>query len=206
MQSVLAQAQASQVIVKAASPWITLGAAALAAVIAGLIACVGWYVVHRTSRSRDLLNWRRTALLQAATSLIDASNHRNEILHTKDALRSELRTQYYRMQVPYDQIRICGSEDVFSLATRVMKLHHESEEQITAYPTRWLTEEPMSRHTKVGDAQEYAGLDSKQLYAYHHSLISEVQVDLKLVSRKDALKFPWPEDAKKDKNRKAVVQ
>lgn len=131
----LAQAEpvVHEVIVKVGSPWITIGAAALAALIAGLIACIGWYVVHRTSRSRDLLNWRRTALLQAVSSLLEASNARYEALTTDGMPRSELRKQYRRMLAANDQIRISSSGTIFSTAGLVMHLHTKSENQINMY-------------------------------------------------------------------------
>lgn len=189
-----------EVIVQSSTPWHVY----VAAVITGLIACIGWYVVHRTSQNRDRLNWRRTALLQSVTSLIEASNNRNEILHTKDALRSELRNQYYRMQVAYDQIRICGSNEIFTLATRVVKLHLDSEDSVTAYQ-RWIVDQAPSKETEVGMASSYAGINSRQLFAYHQTLISGVQIELKLASRKDALKFPWPDDIEKRRMEKEQV-
>ena len=135
--------------------------------------------------------------MQSVTSLIEASNHRFEILHKKDALRADLRKQYGRMQVSYDQIRICGSDEVFSCASQLMEVHLNNENEITRFQG-WMTEFPALKTKTVGNLADLNDIKPEQLYAYHHTLISEVQIQLKLVSRKDAQIFTWKDESKKD--------
>lgn len=40
--------------------------------VASLFVAVGWFVVHKTSRNRDLDNWRRTTLAKAFTDISEA--------------------------------------------------------------------------------------------------------------------------------------
>ncbi|WP_415974680.1 hypothetical protein [Rhodococcus sp. 077-4] len=40
--------------------------------VASLFVTVGWFVVHKTSRNRDLDNWRRTTLAKAFTDIAEA--------------------------------------------------------------------------------------------------------------------------------------
>jgi hypothetical protein len=74
------RAQVEQFVYNAPSPWWTLGTGLGAAALAGIFATIGWYVVHRTSRSRDLENWRRTTVVDAVTSLLQLSQERFDSL------------------------------------------------------------------------------------------------------------------------------
>ncbi|NIL90708.1 hypothetical protein RhoFasSB10_03038 [Rhodococcus fascians] len=40
--------------------------------VASLFVTIGWFVVHKTSRNRDLDNWRRTTLAKAFTDIAEA--------------------------------------------------------------------------------------------------------------------------------------
>lgn len=188
MQSVLAQAP--QVMVKAASPWVTIGAAALAAMIAGLIACVGWYVVHRTSRSRDLLNWRRTALLQAVSTLIEASNNRHDTIPDKSVPNSDLRKDYRKMQAAHDQIRVCGSASTLFAAAGVLSLHTKSEHEIHGY-SNWIEGFPV---IKSHNLRNYAAINGAKLIHYHNVLIREAQIELKIIKPGTFPEIEWNDD------------
>ncbi|MBJ7479710.1 hypothetical protein [Rhodococcus sp. (in: high G+C Gram-positive bacteria)] len=108
----------------------------IAAVIGGLIAIVGWIVVHRTSQSRDLQNWRRTALLEATSALIEASENRFEAINKdkwvhdtnwQELDADKLREDQRKMRIAFYQIRLCDSPLSVKSASEILKLHERSE-------------------------------------------------------------------------------
>lgn len=76
-----------------------------------------------------------------------------------------------------------------------MEIHLHNENEITKFQG-WVTDFPALKTKTVGNLSDLDDIKPEQLYAYHHTLISEVQIQLKLVTRKDAQKFPWKEDLK----------
>ncbi|MCD2156020.1 hypothetical protein LQL77_20020 [Rhodococcus cerastii] len=116
--------------------WHIYGAAVLAAISGGLIAIRGWVVVHRTSQSRDLQNWRRTALLEATSALIEASENRFEAINKdkwvhdtnwQELDADKLREDQRKMRMAFYQIRLCDSPLSVKSASEILKLHERSE-------------------------------------------------------------------------------
>ncbi|NIL90712.1 hypothetical protein RhoFasSB10_03042 [Rhodococcus fascians] len=66
-------AQVEQFVYNAPSPWWTVGTGLGAAVLAGVFATVGWYVVHKTSNARELTKWRRDTLTNATVEFFQLS-------------------------------------------------------------------------------------------------------------------------------------
>lgn len=47
------------------------------------------------------------------------------------------------------------------------------------------------------DSYEFAGINDLQLSTYHSKLITEVQIELKLLDREFAMPFDWTEEDEK---------
>lgn len=136
---ILAQAEpvVHEVIIQSSTPWHIY----IAAVIGGLIAIAGWIVVHRTSRSRDLQNWRRGELLKHTSRIIELSTKRAEILRsrlyevtervfwtTKDwDLHSELIVEMWRL---IDQLKLLQAQDLIDRFEALITVHQNSEYHI----------------------------------------------------------------------------
>ncbi|MBY4013887.1 hypothetical protein HQP04_21100 [Rhodococcus fascians] len=92
------RAHAEQFVYNAPSPWWTVGTGIGTAFLAGIFATIGWYVIHRNSRTRDLDNWRRTTLIEAATNLMlkDIELHSDIVtyLYTSDESNS---MEFYKL-------------------------------------------------------------------------------------------------------------
>ncbi|MCW2087801.1 MULTISPECIES: hypothetical protein [unclassified Rhodococcus (in: high G+C Gram-positive bacteria)] len=106
------------------TPWHIYGAA----VLAGLIAIGGWYVVHRTSQSRDLLNWRRTTLLKVTSDLLEASSKRNRTIGLNlrtwtPQLNQEQLSLLEEMKQCRNQLWIAGADELYKQAMTIIEMH-----------------------------------------------------------------------------------
>ncbi|WMN01685.1 hypothetical protein [Rhodococcus erythropolis] len=175
-----------EVIIQSSTPWHIY----IAAVIGGLIAIGGWFVVHRTSQSRDLLNWRRTALLHAVSTLIEASNNRHDTILDKSVPNSDLRKDYRKMQAAHDQIRVCASDSTLFAAAGVLSLHTTSENEIHGY-ANWIEGFPV---IKSHNLRNFAEINGAKLSHYHNNLIREAQIDLKILKPDSVPEIEWKDD------------
>jgi len=105
----------------------------IAALIGAGVAIIGWIVVHQTSQGRDLLNWRRTTLVQSTMELLDASNERFEAVNGRPTVNgretkgknsaSDLMRTITRQ---YETIRLIADDDLNSAAKAVWEAHYFS--------------------------------------------------------------------------------
>lgn len=136
---ILAQAEpvVHEVVIQSGTPWHVY----IAAVVGGLIAIVGWIVVHRTSRSRDLQSWRRGELLKHTSRIIELSTKRGELLRsrlyevtepvfwtTKDwDMHSELIVE---MRSLIDQLKLLQAQKLINRFEALIRVHQNSEYHI----------------------------------------------------------------------------
>ncbi|QII01078.1 hypothetical protein BH92_15415 [Rhodococcoides fascians A21d2] len=104
------RAQVEQFVYNAPAPWWTLGTGLGAAVLAGIFATIGWYVVHKNSRNRDLENWRRTILVEATTDLVvkDIELHTGVAAYLYDYDDSHSRERWKELQDKTINLRSYG--------------------------------------------------------------------------------------------------
>lgn len=183
---ILAQAEpvVPQVIIQSGTPWHIY----IAAIAATVVAIAGWFVAHRTSQSRDLLNWRRTTLLTAVSTLIEASIKRRALIakgtDERDRPRDAIEEQEQRILTAEIQINTCMAEDVSNYARAIKKLHQQSDTALskldfawgeTAYESvRLLSEQETEKLEKV------AYIPNNQLEWNHQQLVKALQIEIRL--------------------------
>lgn len=160
------------------------------AVVALSIAAGGWLVGHHQASKRDLQNWRRTTLLQAVSTMIEASNSRYDIAqtvkklhqysHDKELLRAEER----KMLTAEYQIRICITHEVGTYATAIIKQHQWSTDSLLKLETKWghSAYEPVQLMSdeEIAEEEARAFMDKTRLHWNHDQLIEALQVEIKL--------------------------
>lgn len=116
------------------TPWHIYGAA----VLAGLIAIVGWIAVHYFSKKRDLKNWQRSMITETVSDFIEISDERFDLivpyLHTKpkepwwgDDVEKELETYLQRLKRTNQKIMMCASgTDIEKEAHKILTEHTNS--------------------------------------------------------------------------------
>ncbi|MBM4536462.1 hypothetical protein GS433_18900 [Rhodococcus hoagii] len=167
-------------------PWAFIVTAAVAAAVA----VIGWFAVNKITNKRELQNWRRTTLLQAVSSLIEASLSRYDAVHESGPITdsysapSVIREADRKMVSAQYQILICRADGVSKFADAIIQLHSQSNSAIeklrTSYgsgaygPIRLLSDE------EVWDYEKRAYIEANRLKWNHDELIKELQVEIKL--------------------------
>ncbi|WP_338892276.1 hypothetical protein [Rhodococcus sovatensis] len=175
---ILAQEPAVQnITIQAAPPWWNIIAAVLGALVAGGIAVTGWIYVHRKSQSRDLENWRRTAVAKAVTELIEASEKRFEIIRKSSGDSDQLQREAESKKI-FSQIELCryqiqisaADTDVEDRAVEIFSKHQQSDGAIT-----------LVRDWEMEFSDTKATLHMKWFdkTVLHHELIRATQRELK---------------------------
>ena len=110
----------------APSPWWNIIAAVTGAIVAGCIAVAGWLYVHRTSKNRDLENWRRTTLANAVTELIAVGDEAMHLsLKEKDNNEtSNLPIKYAKMTQLLSLIQMCDQYRMWENANTFRRTVH----------------------------------------------------------------------------------
>ena len=182
------------------APWHIYGAA----VIAGLIAIGGWVVVHRTSQSRDLKNWRRTTLLEAVATLIESSIARRDQITTAIGpydrftvprsfeVPDEARESYRKLSAARYQIKICIADEVLNFSDKIIELHTTSNTSIERLKRSFMTNSVkiarnMTEEQIIND-EALAEIDLAELTDLHDQLINALQVEIDL---KKSKKCQW---------------
>lgn len=99
----------------------------IAALIGASVAIIGWIVVHQTSQGRDLLNWRRTTLVQSTMELLEASKERFEAVNSRPTKGKNSASDLMRtITRQYETIRLIADDDLNSVAKAVWEAHHFS--------------------------------------------------------------------------------
>lgn len=185
MFSVLAQTQhiiVHETRISSGTPWY------ITAIPVAIIAIAGWFFVHRATQSRDLLNWRRTTLLTAVSTLIEASNKRRALIakgdDERDRPKEAIEEQEQRILIAETQINVCMAEDVTNYARAIKTLHTRSKTALyrldfswgsTPYePVRLLSPEEVEKLEKV------AYIDHEKLEWNHRKLVKALQIEIKL--------------------------
>ncbi|MBT1255491.1 hypothetical protein KHP11_13580 [Rhodococcus erythropolis] len=170
---ILAQAEpvVHEVIIQSSTPWHIY----IAAVIGALIAIGGWIVVHRTSQSRDLKNWRRTTLVQSTMELLAASNERFEAVNDSASDRSVAKAAMRRIEIQFQTIRLLGDDELMEAAQEIWQKHTISSAAFNRY--------------FAGRGQDFQVLDAAQmdeweLEGYHHNLTQALKNSLQQKKRK----------------------
>ncbi|MDH6679881.1 hypothetical protein M2284_004106 [Rhodococcus sp. LBL1] len=159
-------------------------------IVTALVAVVGWFAVNKITNKRELHNWRRTTLLQAVSSLIEASLSRYDAVHESGPITdsysvpSVIREADRKMVSAQYQILICRADDISKFADAIIRLHsrsnHAIDELRTGYgsgahgPIRLLSDE------EVKDYEKMAFINQNELKWNHDQLIRELQVEVKL--------------------------
>jgi hypothetical protein len=121
-------AQVEQFVYNAPSPWWTVGTGIGTAFLAGIFATIGWYVIHRNSRTRDQESWRRTTLVEATTDLLlrDIELHTTIVSYLYSENESDameffklLHTQRNQMTSNIIRFEAANSEHVLALANKL---------------------------------------------------------------------------------------
>lgn len=162
------------------APWWSsaLGGALLASVVATL----GWLVVHFTSKSRDRENWRRTTLSQAVIELISLSDKRKDKLRAnqpsdKDQREKEAVELHDSIKTKILNIRICANgTQVEKLALELGDIHDFSSGAILGFrgQTAFVGQE------RVKKTENAIRMHDNDFITLHHNLIRATQKELKL--------------------------
>lgn len=169
---------AQDVIINSPPPWWTVGSALGAALLAGLIATAGWYVVHRTSKNRDFENWRRLTLTTSVSELISASNERSVAANNYTIgpvtdikflkLYPPLRTLASKISQNNVQLEICQVEKIHAVANTIDTLHLNNAMELLKFTNGSRSSENPPQ------------IDQKHLQALHRMLIDETTAYLRL--------------------------
>ncbi|WP_158170901.1 hypothetical protein [Rhodococcus sp. JT-3] len=168
----------------------------IAAVIAGVTAIGGWIVVHRTSQSRDLKNWRRTTLLEAVSTIVETSISRRDHIQASIGnydrftikqgyeVPSEVRESQRKMLAARYQVQICKANDVLIFAEEIIKLHARSSDAIQRLQRSYV-ETPYEIVRNMTDEQirnneALAEIDIIRFDHNHREIIRALQVELNL--------------------------
>lgn len=159
-------------------------------IVTAVVAVVGWFAVNWITNKRELRNWRRTTLLQAVSSLIEASLSRIDAVQEAGQIAygyvvpPVLREADRKMVSAQYQILICRADGVSKFADAIIRLHTRSNHAIerlrTSYgigaygPIRQLSDE------EVEVFEKSAFVDPTELKWNHDQLIKELQVEIKL--------------------------
>jgi len=159
-------------------------------IVTALVAVIGWFAVNKITNKRELQNWRRTTLLQAVSSLIEASMSRNDTVQESGQIAygyvvsPVLREADRKMVSAQYQILICRADGVSKFADAIIGLHSRSNHAIdklrSSYGVgahgaiRQLSDE------EVEDYEKTAFVDPNELEWNHDQLIRELQVEIKL--------------------------
>ncbi|HEY9258240.1 hypothetical protein [Chitinophaga sp.] len=122
MFSALAQTQhiiVHETRISSGTPWHIY----IAALLAAIVAIIGWVVVHRTSQGRDLLNWRRTTLVQSTMELLETSNERFEAVNVRSAEKNTASDLMRKLTRHYETIRLIADHDLNDAARAVWDAH-----------------------------------------------------------------------------------
>ncbi|PCK26342.1 hypothetical protein [Rhodococcus qingshengii] len=181
---ILAQAEpvVPQVIIQSGTSWY------IPVIATAIVAAAGWYFVHRASQSRDLLNWRRTTLLTAVSTLIEASIKRRALIakgtDERDRPKDAIEEQEQRILTAEIQINTCMAEDVSNYARAIKKLHQQSDTALSKLDFAWgsnayasvriLSEEETEKLEKA------AYIPNNQLEWNHQQLVKALQIEIKL--------------------------
>ncbi|MFF1555005.1 hypothetical protein ACFVX3_28700 [Rhodococcus erythropolis] len=120
-----------EVIIQSSTPWHIY----IAAVIGGLIAIGGWFVVHRTSQSRDLKNWQRSMIIETVSDFLEISDERFDLivpyLDTRPKepwwdkeVETKLLVCLQRLKRTNQKILMCASETEIANETAKILLAH----------------------------------------------------------------------------------
>ncbi|ROZ46047.1 hypothetical protein EEB13_17595 [Rhodococcus sp. WS3] len=166
----LAQAEpvVHEVIIQSSTPWHIY----IAALIAGAIAIGGWFVVHRTSQSRDLLSWRRTTLVQSAMELLEASNERFEAVNTPSTDKTTTNDLMRKITRQYETIRLIADDDLGDAARTIFDGHIYSANAISRIPTSIESE---AMHQQRMHFISIYRMDEWELQGKHEDLITELK-------------------------------
>ncbi|MBJ7479711.1 hypothetical protein [Rhodococcus sp. (in: high G+C Gram-positive bacteria)] len=117
------------------TPWHIYGAA----VLAGLIAIVGWIAVHYFSKKRDQKNWQRTMITETVSEFIELSQERFHLvepyLHTKPMdplwdkdVENQLKSILQKLKLTHQKILLCAyGTTVASKSQDVLNAHMSSD-------------------------------------------------------------------------------
>lgn len=168
----------------------------IAAVIAGVIAIGGWIVVHRTSQSRDLQNWRRTTLLEAVSTMVETSISRRDHIQASIGnydrftikkgykVPPEVREAQRKMLAARYQIQICQADGVLSFAAKIIRMHARSSDAIQRLQRSYIVTQfeivrnMTDEQIKKNEAQ--AEIDIDEFDELHREIIKALQVELNL--------------------------
>lgn len=100
------RAQVEQFVYNAPSPLWTVGTGIGAALLAGFIAVAGWEYVHRKTKARDLLNWRRTTVAESVTEMLLLSQTRFDTIKDFDDDRKEWTSQIRKLETQYQILNL----------------------------------------------------------------------------------------------------
>lgn len=176
----LAQAPVQEIIVKSATPWWTIGSAVL-------VALIGWFVIHRTSKARDLENWRRTTITSAAAELIEKSDSynltKNSLLNPPfprgESLQGQLEIIFAalnEMNSKMTTLRICGDEMVHAKAKEIYEFNKtDGGKDIIPFIRDYLKDPRKSLDSIAKEAPKYRQ-DTSQLTQLHNQLIQATQI------------------------------
>ncbi|WP_143547098.1 hypothetical protein [Rhodococcus sp. 05-2255-1e] len=177
----LAQEPVQEIIVQSATPWWTIGSAVL-------VALIGWYVIHRTSKSRDRENWRRDTLTRAVSELLESSNTQLDLITSilnyksvnKESLTdpmAELVKSRRRTERSIEQISICIAPKVKHYADHVFKLNRTHAKNVALY----IKDAIRQLDTEVlDDLRKQAQPNTKELKFFHRQLIRSLQEEIGL--------------------------
>lgn len=168
----------------------------VAAVLATIVAIGGWFVVHRTSQSRDLKNWRRTTLLEAVATMVETSISRRDHIQASIGnydrftikqgyeVPPEVREAQRKMLAARYQIQICQADGVLLFADNIIRMHARSSDAIQRLQRSYV-ETPYEIARNMNDDQikkneSQAEIDIDEFDVNHREIIKALQVELSL--------------------------
>ncbi|MDI9895080.1 hypothetical protein QM797_10115 [Rhodococcus sp. IEGM 1381] len=176
----LAQAPVQEIIVQSKTPWWTIGSAVL-------VALIGWFVIHRTSKTRDLENWRRTTITTAVAELIEKSDSynltKNNLLGPNFPRGDALMVQLEKLLVALDGMNskmiilsICGSKVVHARAEEIYEFNKTDDgNNIIPFVNDYLND-PTKSIDSIRKAAESYTTDEAKLRLIYDQLIYEAQI------------------------------
>lgn len=167
------------------APWWAFIVSAAVSVGAALFS---WLMTHRSASKRDLLNWRRTAILNSVSDLLDASITRVTLVNESDwnTEQSKALLQKYmdQMTISIMRLRICNATELAERGGQLIVKHLFSDMSIQELNNSYVSDNWEGRKSTITNLErkkleEKVKPDLPILMKLHDDIISITQQETK---------------------------